>query len=175
MLYLSLLCYGLSQLAYAQDECAPDTYENAIYDDGSCTLFGTEEFCADIYNGDCPTYDEITDGVEGQRGEITRCGPGSDAAVIVEFSNSETGIEYYFNDAGEMIGAYQWIFEGTGWCCEGQVGESMRFGIDAVTCTPVPEEEPKDTRWSCAHLQPQSPGLLLIGAAVLTARRRRQP
>jgi hypothetical protein len=164
----------LSTTAHAEDDCAPDAYENAIYDDGSCTLFGPEEFCADIYNGDCPTYDEITDGVEGQRGEITRCGPGSDAAVIVEFSYTEGGIEYYFNEAGEMIGAYEWIFEGTGWCCEGQVGESMRFGIDAVTCTPVPEEEPKDRRWSCAALNPQPPGLVFVAAALLAATRSRR-
>jgi MYXO-CTERM domain-containing protein len=171
---LTTLLFLLSAPAGAEGDCSPDTYENAIYEDRTCKLFGPEEFCADVYNGDCPTYDEITDGVEGQRGEVTRCGPGSDAAVIVEFSNSETGIEYYFNDAGEMIGAYQWIFEGTGWCCEGQVGESMRFGIDAVTCTPVPEGEPKDTRWSCAQVQPQTPGLLLLGAALLAGRRRRR-
>ena len=166
----------LSSPAHAEEACSPDAYENAIYDDGSCTLFGPEEFCADIYNDDCPTYDEITDGVEGQRGEITRCGPGSDAAVIVEFSYTEGGIEYYFNEAGEMIGAYEWIFEGTGWCCEGQVGESMLFGIEPPTCTPEPDEEPKDSRWSCAKLSPQAPGLVLLAASsLLTLRRRRQP
>ncbi|MCK6524524.1 hypothetical protein L6R49_24220 [Myxococcota bacterium] len=150
-----LLALALPGLAFAEDDCSPDTYENAIYDDGVCKLFGPEEFCADIYDGDCPTYDEITDGVAG--------------------SNSEMGIEYYFNDAGEMIGAYEWIFEGTGWCCEGQVGEAMLFGIEPPTCTPVPDEEPKDRRWSCAHLQPQTHGLLLLAVALIAARRRRQP
>ncbi|MCK6524517.1 hypothetical protein L6R49_24185, partial [Myxococcota bacterium] len=95
-------------------------------------------------------------------------------AVIVEFSNSEMGIEYYFNDAGEMIGAHEWIFEGTGWCCEGQVGESMRFGMEHPTCTPEPEDEPKDSRWSCAALNPQPSGLVFFAAALLAARRRRR-
>lgn len=42
------------------------------------------------------------------------------------------------------------------------------------TCTPVPEEEPKDRRWSCATLNPQPPGLVYFAAAVLAARRSRR-
>lgn len=174
MLYLSLIYSGFGQFAYAQDECSPDTREGAIYEDGVCTLFGPEEFCAEVYDGDCPTYDEITDSVDGRGAEITRCGPGSGAAVIVEISHNEGGVEYYFNEADEMIGAYQWAFEGTGWCCEGQLGESMLFGIEPPTCTPVPDEEPKDRRWSCAALNPQPPGLVFFATALLAARRRRR-
>ncbi|MBK7754991.1 MAG: hypothetical protein IPI35_00965 [Deltaproteobacteria bacterium] len=164
----------LSTTAHAEDDCTPDAYENAIYDDGVCKLFGPEEFCAEVYDGDCPTYDEFTDGEDGQGAEITRCGPGSDVAVIVEFSTSEWGVRSYFNDSGEMIGGYDYIFEGTGWCCEGQVGESMLFGIEPPTCTPVPEEEPKDRRWSCAALNPQPKGLVFVAAALLAATRSRR-
>ncbi|MCK6524525.1 hypothetical protein L6R49_24225 [Myxococcota bacterium] len=168
-----LLALALPSLARAEDECSPDAYEGAIYDNGACKLFGPEEFCAEVYDGDCPTYDEFTDGVDGQGAEITRCGPGSDVAVIVEFSTSEWGERSYFNDSGEMIGGYDYIFEGTGWCCEGQVGEAMLFGIEPPTCTPVPDEEPKDSRWSCAALNPQPKGLVFFAVALIAARRRR--
>ena len=130
----------LSTTAHAEDECSPDTREGSIYEDGVCTLFGPEEFCAEVYDGDCPTYNEITDSVDGRGAESTRCGPGSGAAVIVEISHNEGGVEYYFNEADEMIGAYEWIFEGTGWCCEGQVGESMLFGICLLYTSPSPRD-----------------------------------
>ena len=171
----SLLRFTLPSVALAEDECSPDNYEGAIYEDGACKLFGPDEFCAEIYNGDCPTFDEITDGEDGPGTEITRCGPGSVVASIVEFSHNEGGTRYYFNDAGDMLGAYNWSFLGPDWCCEGQTGDSMLFGIETPTCTPVPEEEPKDSRWSCAKLSTQAPGLVLLGAALLLTRRRRPP
>ncbi|MBK9367682.1 MAG: hypothetical protein IPN01_15420 [Deltaproteobacteria bacterium] len=50
----------------------------------------------------------------------------------------------------------------------------MLFGIEPPTCTPVPEEEPKDRRWSCAALNPQPKGLVFVAAALLAVTRSRR-
>ena len=168
---LLMYCALLSN-ASAQDDCTPN-FESAIYEDGTCKLFGTEVFCAEAYDGDCPTLEEVTAELNYDDDSIRSCGPGSDVATIIETENHEGGYARYFNEAGEMLGGYSYGANSSV-CCEGEWANTILYGIETPTCTPVPEEDTKDRRWSCAHLQPQTRGLLLLGAAVLTSRRRRR-
>ena len=163
----------LSTTAHAEDDCTPN-YKSAIYEDRTCKLFGTEVFCDEAYGGDCPTLEDITTEFNYDDDSIRSCGPGSDVATIIETENHEGGSGSYFNEAGEMLGGYSHSANSSV-CCEGEWSNTILYGIETPTCTPVPEDEPKDRRWSCAALNPQPPGLLLLAAALLLTRRRRQP
>ena len=163
----------LSTTAHAEDDCASD-YEAAVYEEGVCKLFATETFCTEVYGGDCPTLVEQTSEFNYDDDNIRGCGPGSDVATVIESENHEGSSARYFDEAGAMLGGYSHSFNSSV-CCEGEWSNTILYGIETPTCTPVPEDEPKDSRWSCAKLSPQAPGLLLLGAALLLTRRRRQP
>jgi MYXO-CTERM domain-containing protein len=167
-----LIYYGLLCVVHAQDGCVSD-YETAVYEEGVCKLFATETFCAEVYGGDCPSLDEVTAEFNIDDDDIQHCGPGSDVATIIISENHEGSEADYFNQAGEMVGAKSHSFNSSV-CCEGEWANTILYGIETPTCTPEPEEEPKDSRWSCAQVQPQTPGLLLLGAALLAGRRRRR-
>ena len=163
----------LSTAARAEDDCTPD-YEPATYKDHTCRLFGTEVFCAEVYGGDCPTFEQQTSEFNYDDESIRSCGPGSDVAIVIESETHEGSSAWYFDEAGAMVGGYSHSFNSSV-CCEGEWANTILYGIEPPTCTPVPEDEPKDRRWSCAALNPQPPGLLLLAAALLLTRRRRQP
>jgi MYXO-CTERM domain-containing protein len=166
-----ILCDLMSE-AHAQDGCTPD-YESATYEDRTCRLFGTEVFCAEVYGGNCPTFEEQTSEFNYDDESIRSCGPGSDVATVIESETHEGSSAQYFDEAGAMVGGYSHSFNSSV-CCEGEWANTILYGIEPPTCTPEPEEEPKDSRWSCASVQPQTPGLLLLGAALLAGRRRRR-
>ena len=163
----------LSTAAYAEDECAPN-YESATYEDRTCRLFGTEVFCVEVYGGDCPTFEEQTSEFNYDDESIRSCGPGSDVATVIESETHEGSSARYFDETGAMVGGYSHSFNSSV-CCEGEWANTILYGIEPPTCTPVPDEEPKDSRWSCAALNPQPKGLVFFAAALLAARRRRQP
>ncbi|MCK6524527.1 hypothetical protein L6R49_24235 [Myxococcota bacterium] len=72
-----------------------------------------------------------------------------------------------------MVGGYSHSFNSSV-CCEGKWANTILYGIETPTCTPVPDEEPKDRRWSCAALNPPPKGLVFFAVALIAVTRTRR-
>jgi hypothetical protein len=136
-----------AHLAVAQDDtgidldsrCASGEYDDPgqYLCDGRCGAPIMAGYCAHFYGGECPHLDDFRDSLRepyGPYGYTGPCAPTDPVSFSANFSFSEGGTTYYFDQLGVLVGKDSWVGLGSG-CCEGREVYDWSYGITGP-CTP---------------------------------------